>query len=204
MWALSDVGGLLLVLLFELLPLFMLEVSSAFVVVGSVKTMGGRSGPELRTGKTSQWALKCSPSTELYGLNTLPETYLRSFVNVKRRTASIRSKGSSESLIAAKKSGLSRYCDHSRLGIGSRSEAGNERRMVAISFTPKHFLTSWTIILSLPPSPESPVSGTETAASSSSSSRGVAGSFLDIEDMVTNEEEEEGKKEGRRKGGRTW
>lgn len=39
--------------------------------------------------------------------------------------------------------------------------------MLAISFTPKHFLTSCTIILSLPPSPVSPESDTEMGASSS-------------------------------------
>jgi hypothetical protein len=35
----------------------------------------------------------------------------------------------------------------------------------AISFTPKHFFTSETIIFSFPLSPESPVSGTDTAGS---------------------------------------
>jgi len=39
--------------------------------------------------------------------------------------------------------------------------------IAAISFTPKHFLTSCTIILIFPPSPLSPESGTEMGASSS-------------------------------------
>lgn len=79
---------------------------------------------------------------------------LRSFVNVKRITAIMRSSGSGESLIlhfsqiterisfdsnkdeekrektyATKTSGRSRYCQYSRFGIGSKSEAGNERRL---------------------------------------------------------------------------
>lgn len=33
--------------------------------------------------------------------------------------------------------------------------------IAAISFTPRHFFTNWTIILSLPPSPVSPESGME-------------------------------------------
>src|ERR1700722_6994361 len=93
---------------------------------------------------------------------------------------------------AAKRSGLSRYCQYSKLGMGSRSDAGKERRLVcafhvprsvrraqkcqiavrtnmaAISLTPKHLLTNCIIILSFPPSPVSPESGTEIGGVSSS------------------------------------
>ena len=75
--------------------------------------------------------------------------------------------------------------------MGSSKDAGNESRLVsvsrvspkshvdhgggdgthieAMSFTPRHFLTSWTIILSLPLSPASAVSGSATAGVTSSS-----------------------------------
>ena len=51
----------------------------------------------------------------------------------------------------------------------------------AISFTPKHFLTSEMIILSLPPSPVSPESGTAGgAAVASSSATTAAGSTREL------------------------
>jgi hypothetical protein len=56
----------------------------------------------------SQLHRKNSPRHELYGLQGLPLTYFRSFVNQKRRTSSIRSRGSSEVPMAAKALGLSR------------------------------------------------------------------------------------------------
>ena len=83
-------------------------------------------------------------------------TNLRSFVSVNLSTASILSKGCGESLIlprkkfldkhihiydtkeglnAANTSGLSRYCQYSRLGIGSMSEAGNERRLRVVTIS---------------------------------------------------------------------
>ena len=42
--------------------------------------------------------------------------------------------------------------------------------MAAISLTPKHFLSNCMIILSLPPSPVSPESGTEIGSPGASSS----------------------------------
>jgi hypothetical protein len=48
-----------------------------------------------------------------------------------------------------------------------RQTTDDETNMAAMSLTPKHFLTSWTIILTLPPSPVSPDSGTEIGGSSS-------------------------------------
>lgn len=42
--------------------------------------------------------------------------------------------------------------------------------IVAMSLTPRHFFTSWTIILSFPPSPVSPESGTEIGGPGASSS----------------------------------
>lgn len=52
--------------------------------------------------------LKNSPKQELYGLQGFPFAYLRSLVNQKRRTSSMRSRGSSEVPIATKALGASR------------------------------------------------------------------------------------------------
>jgi hypothetical protein len=52
--------------------------------------------------------LKNSPRVELYGLQGLPLTYFRSFVNQKRKQARRRPSSSSESPMLAKMSGLSR------------------------------------------------------------------------------------------------
>ena len=55
--------------------------------------------------------------------------------------------------------------------------------IAAMSLTPRHFLTSWTIILILPPSPVSPESGTEMggpgAPSSSWTESWVASDMVD-------------------------
>lgn len=73
--------------------------------------------------------------------------------------------------------------------------AGLERytNIAAMSFTPRHFFTSWTIIFSFPPSPWSPVSGTEIGgpgASSSWTCSSVAGGTSDIlDDFVADEGE---------------
>jgi hypothetical protein len=80
--------------------------------------------------------LKNSPRVELYGLQGLPLTYLRSLVNQKRRTSSMRSRDSSESPMAVKVSGRSRYVQYSRLGVGSSNCAGREKRTDAMSLTP--------------------------------------------------------------------
>jgi hypothetical protein len=48
----------------------------------------------------------------------------------------MRSSESSEVPIAVKVSGRSRYVQYSRLGVGSRSCAGREKRTEAMSLTP--------------------------------------------------------------------
>ena len=70
--------------------------------------------------------------------------------------------------------------------------------MDAMSLTPRHFLTSWTIILSLPLSPASPLSGTATAAvvSSSTGSTRELPALSTVEVMVrTKKQERENKRE---------
>ena len=76
-------------------------------------------------------------------------------MNVKRRIANMRSKGSVESFIlciqvsseyenvdkpckthAANKSGRSRYCQYSKFGIGSSKEAGSDSRLCVPSRSP--------------------------------------------------------------------
>ena len=147
-------------------------------------------------------------------------TNLRSLVNTKRRTANIRRKGSSESLMLqhvsinrADKTWLSLRSKHIRsievvpeLQVGYRLKQRSRKRkppvfnvffqhqkrnmgtfrftnIAAISLTPRHFLTSWTIILILPPSPVSPESGTEMggpgAPSSSWTESWVASDMMD-------------------------
>jgi hypothetical protein len=56
----------------------------------------------------SQLQRKNSPKHELYGLQGLPLTYFRSLVNQKRRTSSMRSRGSSAVPMATKAPGQSR------------------------------------------------------------------------------------------------
>ena len=60
-------------------------------------------------------------------------------------------------------------------GNPSQPEVKRRTHMAAISFTPKHFLTSCTIMLSLPPSPVS--SGKEMAGPGASSSATAAASL---------------------------
>lgn len=130
---------------------------------------------------------------------------LSSLLSVKRTTASMRCRGSSTSLMlharadeqnagwngvwithAANRSGRSRYCQYSRLGMGSSRDAGSDSRldrqfsyrnfwgalrrkahMAARSLTPRERFRRPTIILSFPPSP---LSGTAAAGASVSRS----------------------------------
>lgn len=90
-------------------------------------------------------AIKHPPRAELYGFPIRARTNLSSLLKENRRTASNSPSSSWESPMlqsqpldqiinrnpthAAKISARSAYCQYSRLGIGSRSDAGSDRRL---------------------------------------------------------------------------
>jgi hypothetical protein len=71
-------------------------------------TLDRRQKQNMMCDTTIRRTLKNSPREELYGLQGLPLTYFKSFVNQKRKQASRRPSSSSESPMLAKMSGLSR------------------------------------------------------------------------------------------------
>lgn len=78
------------------------------VVFGLPLTLNKHQRQDPTWDRGRQRTLKNSPRVELYGLQGLPLTYFRSFVNQKRKQARRRPSSSSESPMLAKMSGLSR------------------------------------------------------------------------------------------------
>jgi hypothetical protein len=86
----------------------LIALEDRHIVFSLPLTLDRRQRQDVVCETTTRRTLKNSPREELYGLQGLPLTYFKSFVNQKRKQASRRPSSSSESPMLAKMSGLSR------------------------------------------------------------------------------------------------